>query len=546
METAVRGNPADPSGLANLGLAQHYAGRLEDAIATFRRAAQLAPGSAPLFCNFGNALDAAGRREEAVDAYNKAVALQPDYAAAFTNLGTTLRGLGRLEEAVAACRRAVEIDPAMAEGFYNLGNVLSRSGDFAAAIGAFREAVRLQPNFPKALDNLGAMHLTVHDYPAAAEAFREAVRLDPEFASPRYQLGNALRELGEFEAAMEAYQGAIEIDPSMTAAHINLGVALQLEDRHEAAVAAYDAALAVDSRDASSHNNRGSALQALGRLEEAAAAYGRAIAIDPVNSDSVQNLADLELERGRPEAALEICDRLLAERPGDRAVLAFKAVVLDELGRREDAGALLGLDRLLRPINIQAPAGYKTLSAFNAALCEHILAHPSLAWAPTGNATRMGRHSGSLLVEPKGPFDAFEQVIRGAVESYCAGFRLDPSHPFLSVPPPEKWSLSIWSVVMEEQGHQVPHIHPTGWLSGVYYPKLPGVIDAGSEDLAGWIEFGRPPDTFHTTVAPAVRSLKPEEGLMILFPSYLYHRTVPFSGAEMRISIAFDVVPDEA
>ena len=31
---------------------------------------------------------------------------------------------------------------------------------------------------------------------------------------------------------------------------------------------------------------------------------------------------------------------------------------------------------------------------------------------------------------------------------------------------------------------------------------------------------------------------------MLLFPSYIYHRTVPFEGAETRISIAFDVVPD--
>jgi hypothetical protein len=30
---------------------------------------------------------------------------------------------------------------------------------------------------------------------------------------------------------------------------------------------------------------------------------------------------------------------------------------------------------------------------------------------------------------------------------------------------------------------------------------------------------------------------------MILFPSYFYHRTIPFSGREARISIAFDAMP---
>ena len=30
---------------------------------------------------------------------------------------------------------------------------------------------------------------------------------------------------------------------------------------------------------------------------------------------------------------------------------------------------------------------------------------------------------------------------------------------------------------------------------------------------------------------------------MVLFPSYFYHRTVPFTGTDERISIAFDVRP---
>ncbi len=36
---------------------------------------------------------------------------------------------------------------------------------------------------------------------------------------------------------------------------------------------------------------------------------------------------------------------------------------------------------------------------------------------------------------------------------------------------------------------------------------------------------------------------RPEEGLMLLFPSYFYHRSVPFEAAERRISISFDVLP---
>ena len=95
---------------------------------------------------------------------------------------------------------------------------------------------------------------------------------------------------------------------------------------------------------------------------------------------------------------------------------------------------------------------------------------------------------------------------------------------------------------MHDQGHQLPHIHPGAWLSGVYYVKIPEVIRGDDEDRVGWIEFGEPPADM---VAPTEHPLwleQPVEGRMFLFPSYFYHRTVPFSSDEKRISIAFDVL----
>jgi hypothetical protein len=35
----------------------------------------------------------------------------------------------------------------------------------------------------------------------------------------------------------------------------------------------------------------------------------------------------------------------------------------------------------------------------------------------------------------------------------------------------------------------------------------------------------------------------PRAGRMLLFPSYVYHHTIPFHDSENRISFAFDVVP---
>ena len=37
--------------------------------------------------------------------------------------------------------------------------------------------------------------------------------------------------------------------------------------------------------------------------------------------------------------------------------------------------------------------------------------------------------------------------------------------------------------------------------------------------------------------------VRPEEGMLIVFPSYIYHRTMPYGSDDPRISIAFDIGP---
>ena len=51
--------------------------------------------------------------------------------------------------------------------------------------------------------------------------------------------------------------------------------------------------------------------------------------------------------------------------------------------------------------------------------------------------------------------------------------------------------------------------------------------------------------TVSTRAEPETRLIEPEEGLMLLFPSYMFHRTLPFTGPGERISIAFDVLRGE-
>ena len=69
-----------------------------------------------------------GKLDEAVACYRRALELKPDFAEAHNNLGVALKEQGKLDEAVACYRRALELKPDFAEAHNNLGIALKDQG----------------------------------------------------------------------------------------------------------------------------------------------------------------------------------------------------------------------------------------------------------------------------------------------------------------------------------------------------------------------------------------------------------------------------------
>ncbi|MEJ7807119.1 MAG: putative 2OG-Fe(II) oxygenase, partial [Telluria sp.] len=129
------------------------------------------------------------------------------------------------------------------------------------------------------------------------------------------------------------------------------------------------------------------------------------------------------------------------------------------------------------------------------------------------------------------------------VERWLATLPTDATHPFLmrkarSVRIGGSWSVKLWS-----SGNHVNHIHPEGWLSSAFYVALPPSVGSSSgADQAGYIQFGQPPTELHLDLPPR-RVIRPDPGKLALFPSYMWHGTVPFEDKQPRITVAFDMTP---
>ncbi|MEX0695189.1 MAG: tetratricopeptide repeat protein [Rhodospirillales bacterium] len=489
------------------GIAAFQCGDAGQARDLLLQAARLAPKDADIRMNLGNVLAASGENEAALDAYATACDLAPDNAEPAYNAGILLSRHRRHADAVIWFRRALARDIDHAAAAIGCAEALHQAGDLAAARAELEALVTRRPEDAVALCNLSAVWNATGDDVRARDMALRAIEQDPGFAAAHFNLGVALQGLADYPAAIESYRRALALEPGHAAAALNMGEA--------------------------SH--------ALGKTDDAARAYARALDIDPGFAMAAVNRADLELAAGRPAQALAEIEKFLRHTPGHPAALAFKAFALLDQGKADEARILSDPDRFIARRQLSAPDGYADIKAFNDALGGHVLAHPTLSPSPKAHATRKGRHSGELLSEPLGPMAAFREEIRAAFQAYRRRFIGEASHPFLDGCP-DQVTLSVWGVVMDTDGHQVPHIHPAAWLSGVYYVAVPDSIRDDDPSHAGWIEFGRPPTDIHAAHVPDVRLYRPEAGLMLLFPSHFYHRTVPLTGSARRISIAFDVI----
>ena len=550
---------ASPLVLLRRAIEHHGAGHMEEARALCRQTLAHEPKhpgalnlSAMIACQSGNV-------REGIKQLKAALAERPDFVEAHNNLGNAFKALGRLDAAEAAYRQALDLNPEYADAHFNLGVLMETAGRRAEAEDAYRRAVRARPDFAAAHYTLGNVVKSLGRLDEAVAAYRQAVAIGPDFADAHNNLGTALQELGDHEAAEAAYRQAVALDPAHADASYNLGVVLQETERFEDALAAYADTLGAAPGHAGAYVNRGYALKKLGRLDEAVDAYHRAIDLAPDYDKARVNLGDALLERGEPQAALDVCDSYLGEHPGNTSVLAFKAIVLGELGERGQARHLVDFERLVRPTQFTAAAGFGSLAGFNAVLTRHIIGHPSLTLAPASHATRLGKHSGELLVEPKGPMAVFEDMLRKAVEDYLAALTPDSSHPFLANAP-RRFGLSAWSIVLEGHGYQVPHIHPAAWLSSVYYARIPDIVDAAGQGHAGWIEFGRPADDFQPTfpichpnswksyhfptAKGTVSPMQPSDGMILVIGPRLEGHSVIFLAIQTHLSCRFLLAVD--
>lgn len=269
---------------------------------------------------------------------------------------------------------------------------------------------------------------------------------------------------------------------------------------------------------------------------ESGAAAGRPDLFDalPDRRDSGLALARVRhaLRCGAPDKAVEIASAQLGS-PSAPLFWPYLSIGWRLLGDRR-AAWLDRPDQFIRTADIDL--GARDLSDL-ADLCRGL--HTATAPYPDQSVRGGTQTDRPLLFRHEPVMQRARAAIEAAVRDYIAHLPPhEPGHPLLGTARGAVRFAGSWSVRLSAAGYHAAHTHPVGWISSALHIALPDAAAMGDAP-AGWLRFGTPPPELGLDLQ-SYQEIAPKVGRLILFPSTMWHGTMPFADGE-RLSIAFDI-----
>jgi tetratricopeptide (TPR) repeat protein len=337
-------------------------------------AAQPAPDRAEAYYLFlrGRQLEAGGDVDAALAAYRRALALAPGSADIHAEMAGLFARQNRGAEALVEGQAALAIDPANREAHRILGFVFAGmverdpAGEESPqavenarkAAAHFEKAMAGGAGDPSAQLTLGRLYVIAGDYDRAIATLREFLLDQPGYTEAVLLLSDAHAGSGDIDGAIAALEQAVDTDQGLSRSAIRLAELYELGARWQDAADLYAALIRESPRMAAVLRPRlATALVNAGRLDEARVLLRELSAASPADPGVWFLLSQAELRAGMLGDAEQAARRILALDAGDPRGAAALTDVL--VARREFPRAL----ETLQPLLARSEAGTLTPAA---------------------------------------------------------------------------------------------------------------------------------------------------------------------------------------
>lgn len=503
-------------------------------------------------------------------------------------------------------QQAIQIKGLDAEVSNTLGNILKAAGEWTLSEQAYRNSLKLNPKNPMVRANLVDMLvqsgqpkevlselkqsgsdfqatplsklakatslINTLQFPDALDVLKSVD--DRKYAGKREFLkARACFHLDEFEKMREVWR---ETDPTSSLAgevfsivsnadtmlgqtsvlideildiHKNEGAHISLLQKTFNALRRLDQSKLLESQLKMVVAGRGHLPELLVEMSKLSAEKGDYIgALDYAEKAHIQrtnslplilHLAQCCLVTEKYSKADELIKQALIQAPNNQFVIALHATSLKL--QKMDHFLLHNYEKFVRVYDFDCPPEFSSIEQFNQVLEKELDKLYRFQKAPNNQSVRGGVQTDIDLAMLDIPvFETFFKMASDCISDYSKTIGNSMQNPLTRRNTGGFRFNGAWSVKLTENGNHVNHVHPQGWVSSCYYVKTPNAVEEQTLKQ-GWIKFGEP--GIQGLSLKAEKFVKPKPGRLVLFPSYLWHGTEPFSGNDVRITLPFDVLP---
>ncbi|MCK0069233.1 2OG-Fe(II) oxygenase family protein [Kordiimonas laminariae] len=571
--------PNEPNSLHLLGLIYKKNNQFDAAVSSLEKAIQNGADTIAVSNSLGSTYYAQGNYKKALDTYDKVLSAQPHHADALYNSALTAIALnegntalnyaqtgiinypndpkfkyieaqalgqtGQIDAAIEKYEYLLELNLYDFQTLYALAVLLRENGRFEEAKKYILIATRALPKSKEAWFVLANIHYQLGEAEEADIAFRRVLTLDPIDTETHQLLNNLYFEFGYNDKFAKSFAIGIAQAPTSIPLRITEIDALLQAERYDECAAALKKAEKDLGTQAVLKARFGTLCARKKDLEGAVDYLETAHQLSPEDPAIATSLARYMIGIGKDTEALDILDTAEKTTPFDQNLWALRGTAWTIMGDHKKADWLFGYDRFVTARHINLPAGYLEPEEFLNDLTNQLNTLHTAQNAPINQTLKHGTQTiGQLLEHDVAIIQSYKQALQSTVQDIINALPNDDEHPFLKRKTGAFRFSASWSVKLTQTGFHISHVHPAGWLSSAFYVAFDkSTVSDDPSRPDGWLHFGVPGIDLPGKEVPPARLVKPEPGLLALFPSYCWHGTNPIVGNGVRLTAPFDVLP---
>ena len=546
---------------------KHKNGELKEASKYYQKSIELGIKSQSLLCNYGVLCKQLGENEKAIKLYEMTIKLYPNHPDAYYNYGNLLFHTNNIIKAEVLINKAIDLKSNFTQAYYVLSKILKSNNELIKAKNSLLKVIDLDPTFIEAILQLNELLLNLNQKIEAKNLLLNAIKVSKHSAELHINLGAILIELGELIEAELITRTAIDLNPNLAIPYKNLSVILRDSGNLNEAEVSIRKAIQIDPNYVKAIILLGTILLEKNNSDEAKKCWLKAIDLSPNSESAIFKLSKRLYHEQNYELAIHYLEKsnneeakvlllgciLSLDKKSDFYIkyhqISSAKICNAEIGGIVEHANIIYKDKL-DTLFCNKAIDYIMFDRINKECFSDDYFNQLIEYFKDSKNNKRyqailksGTQTSGNLFSLEYPFiKALKKSLEKKIFNYQQKYQ-NSTEGFIKNWP-KNYELRSWMIGMKKGGFLQQHNHGYGWITGSFYLEIPELNDSHPD--SGNIAFSyqgpyypsKEKDFSLTKRVVKVRDI-------CIFPSSLFHHTIPFQSTKERICFVFDLTPSK-